>query len=149
MVNFLGLTSTEEVVTSALPQLGFTSADLPAVGTVFSVTNVAPWNTGAEDEIYLATPTTGATDTSVTTAGTSTTAAPFNLDSAGNGEINPASIFASLAAEQAAQNASIPPPLLQAPATDAFTINQMTFYPRPLYSRRATTTWLKLWAQRR
>jgi hypothetical protein len=129
VVNFLGLTSTEEVVTSALPQLGFTSADLPAVGTVFSVTNVAPWNTGAEDEIYLATPTTGATDTSVTNLGTFTTAAPFNLDSAGNGEINPASIFASLAAEQAAQNASIPPPLLQAPATDAFTINQITFYP--------------------
>jgi hypothetical protein len=129
VVNFLGLTSTEEVVTSALPQLGFTSADLPAVGTVFSVTNVAPWNTGAENEIYLATPTTGATDTSVTNLGTFTTAAPFNLDSAGNGEINPASIFASLAAEQAAQNASIPPPLLQAPATDAFTINQITFYP--------------------
>jgi hypothetical protein len=129
VVNFLGLTSTEEVVTSALPQLGFTSADLPAVGTVFSVTNVAPWHTGAEDEIYLATPTTGATDTTITTLGTSTTAAPFNLDSAGNGEINPASIFASLTAEQAAQNASIPPPLLQAPATDAFTINQITFYP--------------------
>jgi hypothetical protein len=33
-----------------------------------------------------------------------------------------------LAAEQP-QDASIPPPLLQAPATDAFTIGQTTFYP--------------------
>jgi hypothetical protein len=129
VVNFLGLTSTEEVVTSATPVLLGSSANLPAVGTIFSVTNVAPWGTPAKDEIYLATPTTSATDTSVTNLGTFTTAAPFNLDSAGNGEINPASIFASLAAEQAAQNASIPPPLLQAPATDAFTINQITFYP--------------------
>jgi hypothetical protein len=128
VVNFLGLTSTEEAVTSQLPALGFTDADLPAVGTVFSVTNVAPWNTGAQDEIYLATPTTSATDTTVTTSGTFTGPAPFNLDSAGNAEINPASIFASLAAEQP-QDASIPPPLLQAPATDAFTIGQTTFYP--------------------
>ena len=128
VVNFLGLTATEEAVTSALPQLGFTDANLPAVGTVFSVTNVAPWNTGAKDEIYLATPTTSATDTTVTTAGSFTTAAPFNLDAAGNAEINPASIFASLVAEQP-QDASIPPPLLGATATDAFTINQITFYP--------------------
>jgi hypothetical protein len=128
VVNFLGLTSTEEVVTSQLPNLGFTDANLPAVGTVFSVTNVAPWNTGAKDEIYLATPTTSATDTTVTTAGNFTTAAPFNLDAAGNAEINPASFFASLVAEQP-QDASIPPPLLGATATDAFTINQITFYP--------------------
>jgi len=128
VVNFLGLTATEEAVTSALPNLGFTDANLPAVGTVFSVTNVAPWNTGAKDEIYLATPTTSATDTTVTTAGSFTTAAPFNLDAAGNAEMNPASIFASLVAEQP-QDASIPPPLLGATATDAFTINQITFYP--------------------
>jgi hypothetical protein len=128
VVNILGVTSTEEVVTSQLPQLGFTDADLPAVGTVFSVTNVAPLNTAGKDEIYLATPTTSATDTVVTTAGSTTTPAPFNLDSAGNAEINPASIFASLAAEQP-QDASIPPPLLQAPATDAFSIGQTTFYP--------------------
>ena len=128
VVNILGVTSTEEVVTSQLPQLGFTDADLPAVGTVFSVTNLAPLNTAGKDFIYLATPTTSATDTAVTTAGSFTTAAPFNLDSAGNAEINPASIFASLAAEQP-QDASIPPPLLQAPATDAFTIGQTTFYP--------------------
>jgi hypothetical protein len=133
VLNFLGLTTTEEVVTGALPQLGFTDADLPAVGTVFSVTNVAPWNIGQKDEIYLATPTTPATDTTVTTFGTSTTAAPFNLDAVGNAEINPASIFASLVAEQP-QDASIPPPGLLAggpstPATDAFTIGQTTFYP--------------------
>jgi hypothetical protein len=128
VVNFLGLTSTEEAVTSALPALGFTDANLPAVGTIFSVTNVAPWNTGAQDEIYLTTPTTSATDTTVTSSGTFTSPAPFNLDSAGNAEINPASIFANLAAEQP-QDASIPPPLLQAPATDAFTIGQTTFYP--------------------
>jgi hypothetical protein len=128
VVNFLGLTSTEEAVTSALPALGFTAADLPAAGTIFSVTNVAPWNTGAQDAIYLTTPTTSATDTTVTSFGTFTTPAPFNLDSAGNAEINPASMFASLAAEQP-QDASIPPPLLQAPATDAFTIGQTTFYP--------------------
>ncbi len=133
VLNFLGLTTTEEVVTSALPQLGFTSADLPAVGTVFSVTNVAPWNIAQKDEIYLATPTTSATDTVVTSSGNATYAAPFNVDSAGNAEINPASIFASLAAEQP-QDASIPPPGLLAggpstPATDAFTINQITFYP--------------------
>jgi len=128
VVNFLGLTSTEEAVASALPSLGFTDADLPAVGTIFSVTNVAPWNTGAQDEIYLTTPTTSATDTTVTSSGTFTSPAPFNLDSAGNAEINPASIFANLAAEQP-QDASIPPPLLQAPATDAFTIGQTTFYP--------------------
>jgi hypothetical protein len=128
VVNFLGLTATEEAVTSALPSLGFTTADLPAVGTIFSVTNVAPWNTGAQDEIYLTTPTTSATDTTVTSSGTFTSPAPFNLDSAGNAEINPASIFANLAAEQP-QDASIPPPLLQAPATDAFTIGQTTFYP--------------------
>lgn len=129
VVNLLGLTSTEEVVTSQLPALGYTDANLPAVGTVFSVTNTAPWNMGVDDEIYLATPTTSATDTAVTPFGDSTTAAPFNLDSAGNGEINPASIFAGLAAEQASQDASIPPPLLQSPATDAFTIGQTTFYP--------------------
>ncbi len=129
VVNFLGLTSTEEVVTSAIPNLLQSSSELPAVGTVFSVTNTSPWNIGTNDEIYLATPTTSATDTTVTSFGNSTVAAPFNLDSAGNGEINPASIFASLATEQAAQNAGIPPPLLQAPATDAFTINQITFYP--------------------
>jgi hypothetical protein len=99
------------------------------VGTVFSVTNVAPWGTPAKDEIYLATPTTSATDTTVTSLGNFTTAAPFNLDAAGNGEINPASIFANLVAEQAPQDASIPPPLLGAPATDAFTINGITFYP--------------------
>jgi hypothetical protein len=128
VVNFLGLTSTEEVVTSQLPNLGFTDANLPAVGTVFSVTDTAPWNFGVNDEIYLATPTTSATDTTVTSLGSSTTAAPFNLDAAGNGEINPASIFAGLAAEQP-QDASIPPPLLGAPATDAFTINGITFYP--------------------
>jgi hypothetical protein len=128
VVNFLGLTSTEEAVTSALPTLGFTDADLPAVGTVFSVTNAAPWNTPYQDEIYLATPTGGATDTNVTTYGTTTGPAWFNLDSAGNAEINPASIFATLAAEQP-QDASIPPPLLQAPATDAFSIGQTTFYP--------------------
>jgi hypothetical protein len=129
VVNFLGLTSTEEVVTSAIPNLLQSSSELPAVGTIFSVTNTAPWNTGTKDEIYLATPTTGATDTTVTAFGNSTTAAPFNLDAAGNGEINPASIFANLVAEQAPQDASIPPPLLGAPATDAFTINGITFYP--------------------
>jgi hypothetical protein len=129
VVNFLGLTSTEEVVTSATPVLLGSSANLPAVGTVFSVTNTAPWNFGAKDEVYLASPTTSATDTTVTSLGNFTTAAPFNLDSAGNGEINPASIFANLAAEQAGQNASIPPPLLQAAPTDAFTINGITFYP--------------------
>jgi hypothetical protein len=128
VVNAVGVTSTEEVVTSQLPQLGFTDADLPAVGTVFSVTNLAPLHNAGKAEIYLATPTTSATDTTVTTAGSFTNAAPFNLDSAGNAEINPASIFASLAAEQP-QDASIPPPLLQAPATDAFTIGQTTFYP--------------------
>ena len=99
------------------------------MGTVFSVTNVAPWGTPAKDEIYLATPTTSATDTTVTSLGNFTTAAPFNLDAAGNAEINPASIFAKLVAEQAPQDASIPPPLLGAPATDAFTINGITFYP--------------------
>jgi hypothetical protein len=129
VVNFLGLTSTEEVVTSATPVLLGSSANLPAAGTVFSVTNVAPWGTPAKDEIYLATPTTSATDTTVTSLGNSTTAAPFNLDAAGNAEINPASIFANLVAEQAPQDASIPPPLLGAPATDAFTINGITFYP--------------------
>src|ERR1700733_1037849 len=129
VVNFLGLTSTEEVVASALPQLGFTSADLPAVGTVLIVTNVPPSVSPGKDEIYLATPTTSATDTTVTSLGNSTTAAPFNLDAAGNAEINPASIFANLVAEQASQDASIPPPLLGAPATDAFTINGITFYP--------------------
>ena len=128
VVNFLGLTTTEEVVTSQLPALGYTDANLPAVGTVFSSTDVAPWNVGIDDEIYVATPTTGATDTTISAFGTSTTAAPFNLDSAGNAEINPASIFASLAAEQP-EDASIPPPLLQAPATDAFTIGSTTFYP--------------------
>jgi hypothetical protein len=133
VLNFLGLTTTEEVVTSQLPHLGFTDADLPAVGTVFSVTNVAPWNIGAKDEIYLATPTTSATDTTVTTSGTSTVAAPFNLDAVGNAETNPASIFASLVAEQP-QDANIPAPGLLAggpstPATDAFTIGQTTFYP--------------------
>jgi hypothetical protein len=129
VVNFLGLTSTEEVVTSAIPNLLQSSSELPAVGTVFSVTDVAPWGTPAKDEIYLATPTTSATDTTVTSLGNLTTAAPFNLDAAGNGEINPASIFANLVAEQAPQDASIPPPLLGAPATDAFTINGITFYP--------------------
>jgi hypothetical protein len=129
VVNFLGLTSTEEVVTSELPTLGHTTAELPAVGTVFSVTNTAPWNTPYKDEIYLATPTTGATDTSITSFGTSTVAAPFNLDSAGNAMINPASIFASLVTEQKAQDSLIPPPLLQGPPTDAFTINGITFYP--------------------
>jgi hypothetical protein len=129
VVNFLGLTSTEEVVTSATPNLLQSSSELPSVGTVFSVTNTAPWNTGVNDEIYLATPTTSATDTTVTSLGTSTTAAPFNLDAVGTGEINPASIFANLVAEQAPQDASIPPPLLGAPATDAFTINGITFYP--------------------
>jgi hypothetical protein len=129
VVNFLGLTSTEEVVTSAIPNLLQSSSELPAVGTVFSVTNVAPWGTPAKDEIYLATPTTSATDTTVTSLGNFTTAAPFNLDAAGTGEINPASIFANLVAEQAPQDASIPPPLLGAPATDAFTINGITFYP--------------------
>jgi hypothetical protein len=128
VVQAVGLTSTEEVVTSQLPSLGFTDANLPAVGTVFSVTNLAPLNIGAKDLIYLTTPTTSATDTTVTTSGSYTSAAPFNLDSAGNGEINPASTFASLAAEQP-QDASIPPPLLGAPATDAFTIGQTTFYP--------------------
>jgi hypothetical protein len=81
-----------------------------------------------KDEIYLATPTTSATDTTVTKAGSFTTAAPFNLDAAGNAEINPASIFASLVAEQP-QDASIPPPLLGGTATDAFTINHITFDP--------------------
>jgi hypothetical protein len=133
VLHFLGLTTTEEVVTSELPRLGFTDANLPAVGTVFSVTNVAPWNLPTKDEIYLATPTTSATDTTVTSFGTSTAPAPFNLDSAGNAAINPASIFAPLVAEQP-QDASIPPPGLLAggpstPATDAFTIGQTTFYP--------------------
>jgi hypothetical protein len=128
VVNLLGLTSTEEVVTSATPVLLGSTANLPAVGTVFSSTNVAPLNLGAKDLIYFASPTTSATDTVVTTSGSFTAPAPFNLDSAGNGEINPASIFASLAAEQP-QDASIPPPLLQAPATDAFSIGQTTFYP--------------------
>jgi len=129
VVNFLGLTSTEEVVTSATPVFLGSTANLPAVGTVFSVTNTAPWNTGTQNEIYLATPTGSATDTSITSLGTFTTAAPFNLDSAGNAQINPAGIFANLVAEQASQNASIPPPPLGAPATDAFTINGITFYP--------------------
>jgi hypothetical protein len=134
VLHFFGLTTTEEVVTSALPALGFTNADLPAVGTVFSVTNTAPWNIPQKDEIYLATPTTPATDTTVSSFGTSTVAAPFNLDSAGNAVINPASVFASLVTEQQAQDASIPPPGLLAlgpstPATDAFTIGPNTFYP--------------------
>jgi hypothetical protein len=128
VLNFLGLTTTEEVVTSQLPALGYTDADLPAVGTVFSTTDVAPWDIGVKDEIYVATPTTSATDTTVTSAGTFTDAAPFNLDSAGNAEINPASIFASLAAEQP-EDASITPPLLGSPATDAFSIGLTTFYP--------------------
>ncbi|MCV7329764.1 hypothetical protein [Mycobacterium cookii] len=128
VVNAVGVTSTEEVVTAALPQLGFTDANLPAVGTVFSVTNLAPFHNAGKAEVYLTTPTTSATDTTVTTTGSFTEAAPFNLDSAGTAEINPASVFASLAAEQP-QDASIPPPLLGAPATDAFTINQITFYP--------------------
>jgi hypothetical protein len=128
VLNFLGLTTTEEVVTSQTPHLGFTDANLPAVGTVFSTTDVAPWNIGLDDEIYVATPTTNATDTTVSMFGTTTTNAPFNLDSAGNAEINPASIFTSLAAEQPA-DASIPPPLLGSPATDAFSIGQTTFYP--------------------
>jgi hypothetical protein len=129
VVNFLGLTTTEEVVTSQLPALGYTDANLPAVGTVFSNTDVAPWGVGVNDETYIATPTGGATDTTNSEFGTSTTAAPFNLDSAGNAEINPASMFASLAAEQQAQDGSIPPPLLQAAPTDAFTIGSTTFYP--------------------
>ena len=149
VVNFLGLTSTEEVVTSATPNLLQSSSELPAVGTVFSVTNTAPWNTGTNDEIYLATPTTGATDTTVTAFGNSTTAAPFNLDAAGNGEINPASIFASLAAEQAAQDASIPPPYSRPPLRTLSRSTESPSTPRPLCSRRATTTWLKPWAQRR
>ncbi|WP_343708666.1 hypothetical protein [Mycobacterium sp.] len=128
VLHFLGLTTTEEVVTSQLPALGFTDANLPAVGTVFSVTNTAPWNIAQKDEIYLATPTAPATDTTVASYGTSTVAAPFNLDAAGNAEINPAGIFAPLAVEQP-QDASIPPPLLGAQATDAFTIGQTTFYP--------------------
>jgi hypothetical protein len=128
VVNAVGVTSTEEVVTSALPQLGFTSADLPAVGTVFSVTNLAPFHNDGKAEVYLTTPTTSATDTTVTTTGSFTEAAPFNLDSAGTAEINPASIFAGLVTEQP-QDAGIPPPLLQAPATDAFSIGQTTFYP--------------------
>lgn len=129
VVNFLGLTSTEEVVTSATPVLLGSASNLPAVGTVFSVTNTSPWNAGTQNEIYLATPTGPATDTSITSLGTFTTAAPFNLDSAGNAQINPAGIFASLVAEQASQNAGLPPPPLGAPATDAFTINGITFYP--------------------
>ena len=130
VLHFLGLTTTEEVVTSALPALGFTNANLPAVGTVFSVTNTAPWNIPQQDEIYLATPTTSATDTTVSTFGNYTVAAPFNLDSAGNAVINPASVFASLVTEQQAQDASIPPPLIPGtPATDAFTIGPNTFYP--------------------
>jgi hypothetical protein len=127
VTQFLGLTTTEEVVTSQLPQSGFTDANLPAVGTVFSVTNAAPW-TIPQSEIYLATPTAPATYSTVASYGTSTVAAPFNLDSAGNAEINPASIFAPLAAEQP-QDASIPSPLPGATATDAFSIGQTTFYP--------------------
>jgi hypothetical protein len=128
VVNFLGLTNTEEEVTSALPSLGFTDANLPAVGTVFSVNNTVPWNI-PDTNVYLATPTTSATDTTVTPFGSFTSGAPFNIDSAGTAEINPASIFATLALEQQAQDGSIPPPLLQDPATDAFTIGQTTFYP--------------------
>ncbi len=127
-IEFLGLNTTEEVVTSQLPELGYTDANLPAVGTVFSVTNFAPWDLDQKDLIYLTSPTTSATDTVVSTSGNVTGPAFVNLDSAGNAEINPSSIFASLAAEQP-QDASIPPPLLGATATDAFTINQITFYP--------------------
>lgn len=131
VTQILGVTTTEEVVTSQTPNLlgGFTDANLPAVGTVFSVTNATPFNLGFNDEIYLATPTGGATITDVSPLGSSTVPAPFNVDSAGNATINPASIFANLVAEQP-QNASIPPPLIPGtPATDAFTINGLTFYP--------------------
>jgi hypothetical protein len=127
VVNFLGLTNTEEVVTSALPSLGYTDANLPAVGTVFSVTNTYPWSI-PDSDVYLATPTS-ATDTTVGPFGNFTVDAPFNIDSAGTAEINPASIFATLALEQQAQDGSITPPLLQAAPTDAFTIGSTTFYP--------------------
>ncbi len=135
VVNAVGVTSTEEVVTSALPQLGFTNADLPAVGTVFSVTNLAPFHNAGKAEVYLTTPTTSATDTTVTTAGSFTNAAPFNLDSAGTAEINPASIFASLAAEQP-QDASIPPPLLQAPCYGRFHHRPNNVLPRNVFTHR-------------
>lgn len=133
VTHLLGLTTTEEVVTSEIPALGYTTADLPAVGTVFSVTNLAPWNINAQDGIYLATPTSSATETEVTTSGSTTVPAPFNLDSAGNATINPASVFAPLVAEQP-QDVNIPPPGLldggpTTPATDAFSIGQTSFYP--------------------
>lgn len=139
VTQFLGMTTTEEVVTSVTPHLGYTDADLPAVGTVFSVTNQTPFGLGQKDTVYIATPASGSTPSSatistVTPSGTDTTPAPFNVDSAGNAEINPSDVFATLAAEQAYQNASIPPPGAlhggpSTPPTDAFTINGTTFYP--------------------
>ena len=126
---FLGPDRTEEVVTSATPVSRVYRREPAGSGNGVQRHQRGPVGTPAKDEIYLATPTTSATDTTVTTAGSFTTAAPFNLDAAGNAEINPASIFAVSGCRAAPQDASIPPPLLGAPATDAFTINEITFYP--------------------
>lgn len=139
VTNFLGLTTTQEDVTSQTPDIlnGGTAADLPPVGTVFSVTNLTPWSLGPDlDEIYIAN-STGAQTTLVTTSGSTTTPAFFNVDSGGTAgsatiETNPATVFTSLVGEQAPEDSLIPRPALGLGpdvAPDAFTINGLTFGP--------------------
>lgn len=127
VTKLLGLTTVNELTTNC-SLLG----TCPPVGTDFSVTNMTPWNIGINDVIYLATPGGTATDTFITPTGSYTLPAPYNVDAAGNGEINPESVFASLVAEQPMAQLVTPPSAELGPSTPCtmcFTIDDQTFYP--------------------
>lgn len=115
VVNFLGMTNTQFTVASATPASGETTADLPAVGTVYDVFNLSKLGIGDDEIIYTATPT-AATQTLVTQSGS------IALPVAFNAAIPPdmGTAFAALSANQPDDNVISPL---------AFTIDGYTFAP--------------------
>jgi hypothetical protein len=125
VTTLLGMTSTEFTVTSATPASGETTADLPAVGTVYDVFNVSPLGIGDDEIVYIATPTS-ATETLVTNSGDVALPVPFNAAIAPD----MGTAFAALSANQPYD--SVISPL-------AFTIDGQTFAPENSVGALATS----------
>jgi len=115
VATFLGMTSTQFTITSVSPASGETTADLPAVGTVYDVFNLSPLGLGDNEIVYIATPTS-ATETLVTSSGDFPLPVPFNAAIAPD----MGTAFAALSADQPYD--SVISPL-------AFTIDGQTFAP--------------------
>ncbi|GFG73558.1 hypothetical protein [Mycobacterium botniense] len=124
VATFLGMTSTEFTVTSATPASGETTADLPAVGTVYDVFNVSPLGIGDDEIVYIATPTS-ATETLVTPTGDIPLPVPFN-----------AAIGPDMGTALAALSANQPYDSVISPL--AFTIDGLTFAPESSTGALAT-----------